>query len=394
MVAAILATASLIPTPLLLIRNTPLLLVLLLPATALLGLLYVISRRAQINFGLFDSLLLIFVCYLLIRNETSLALATFCGITLYLYYATFLLIHDKRNHEYLLSIIAGIALIISAYALVEFFFQQNIVFPEYFPRHPGGIYRVTATLYHPVVTGSFLLQAMPFSIALWLRGRLRPLRSLGELAWFLSIPAITLTFSKGSLFTACLIIAGIVLVMGFRKIKKWLIIAGLVSIILLSSGLYLLSIHGEEPTRQSISYDIRLSRWSDVIREFAEKPVAGVGFRHGSQAIIENYKELLTDQDISDLSFPVDNYYLYVLLEEGFIGLLLWLLLLLVILLNGIPAASVHSSEQPWILAAIISVVGFLLVSLTFDSLTWWPNLAMFWITTGILRGLSCRYID
>ncbi len=395
-VIAVIATASLIPTQLLLIRNTPLLLVLLLPVAALLGIPYLVSRREQFEFSLFDGLLLIFYGYLIIRNETSLALMTFVCFAFFLYYVTSLSTRSQRNLEYLLMAIVGISFLISCYALVEFIFQRNLIFPDFFPRHPTGVYRVTSTLSHPIVTGAFLLQTAPFSIALLLRGRLPVQRQFGGLATLLAAMAVLLTFSKGSWLTADFMITGMILIIGLKQKKKVLVIAGLSLIVLLSTGFYCYTVRSEELARSSMSYDIRASRWSDTIYEISNSPVTGVGFRRGSQTIFELYRESLLAQGISYVSFPVDNYYLDIFLEEGMIGLFLWASLLLLIVVKGVSTVVNRSSGRPWALAALLSIISLLLTSVTFDALNWWPVFMMFWVSAGILRGLSrsCREFD
>ena len=393
-VIAVIATASLIPTQLLLIRNTPLLLVLLLPVAALLGIPYLVSRRKQFEFSLFDGLLLIFYGYLIIRNDASLALVTFVCFAFFLYYVTSFSTRSQRNLEYLLLAITGISFLISCYAVVEFVFQRNLIFPEYFPRHPIGVYRVTSTLSHPVVTGAFLLQTAPFSIALFLRGRLPVQRRFGGLATLSAALAVLLTFSKGSWLTAGIMIIGIILFVGLKQGRKVLVAAGLSLIVLLSAGFYWYTFSGEQVTRSSLSYDIRVTRWSDAVQGISDNPVTGVGFRRGSQSIFELYRESLLAQGITHLSFPVDNYYLDIFLEEGIIGLLLWALIAVLLVAKGVSTAANRSSERPWALAALLSITSLLLTSVTFDALNWWPVFVMFWVSAGILSGLSGRKFD
>ena len=97
---------------------------------------------------------------------------------------------------------------------------------------------------------------------------------------------------------------------------------------------------------------------------------------------------------ITHLSFPVDNYYLDIFLEEGIIGLLLWALIAVLLVAKGVSTAANRSSERPWALAALLSITSLLLTSVTFDALNWWPVFVMFWVSAGILSGLSGRKFD
>lgn len=366
---------------------------------------YVSARRHDLKPGRVDILVLLVFIYLLARNiagPENLAAVKYVIYGGGIFYITAIL--TARGEKYLsiiVYVIAGLVMITSAYGLIEYGFQKNLVYWEYIvqaiPDPRVGLHRIGSTLAHPVSYGAFLIQGLPFMILVWIR-----LRNKAQRAWLqalamggtlLALMALFFTYSKGSWIVAVLLSLGLLMSIGAtigRKLAAPAIIIATILAIMLA--VFWQELQAETEARAENSFVIRLETWKAALEGFSEHPLTGVGIKQGKEEI----KQYLDPDIYQGLNYglPVDNYYLSLLLEGGIIGLVPWLLFLAFIILEGTKVVLIRGPGKAWALAALFSLIGICLNSATFESMHIWPNFILFWISAGIMHGLFWKLGD
>ncbi|MHB1270936.1 MAG: O-antigen ligase family protein [Thermoleophilia bacterium] len=375
-------------------------LTLLLPFMAVGSAFYIAARRKYLKPGIVDGLVLLVFVYLLARNISgpeNLATVKYFVYGAGLFYLTTIL---SARREALLSIlvyvIVGLVMLTAAYGLLEYGLQKNLVYYHYIvqavPDPRVGLHRIGSTLAHPVSYGAFLIQGLPFAFLLWSRSRAKALgawlQALAMAGTLLALLALFFTYSKGSWIVGVLLALGLLVAtrtsISRKMIVPALIIAGILAIML---AFFWQEVRVETEARAEESFVIRLETWQGALEGFSKHPLTGVGIKQGQEEL-----QKYLDPDIYkglSITLPVDNYYLNLLLEAGVIGLIIWLLFLVFIVLEGVKVARSRGPGQTWALAALISLLGLSLNSVTFESMLIWPNFVLFWISAGILHGLS-----
>ena len=376
-------------------RSFPL--TLLLPFAAVWGVVYIVARRKLIKPGVVDGLVIAFMAYIFLRNISGLesfVVFKFAVFGVFIFYASSLLTENsERLLRIVIYVILGLLLLTAVYGLVEYVFQKNFIYAKYISesvREPiVGLHRIGSTLAHPVSYGAFLIQALPFSVLVWLQSRGR-VRILAVAATIAGVLALFFTYSKGSWIVAVVVSLGALLLVRGRMSRKYLLPAIIVAALIISLvAIFWQQIVSETEIRSFESFDVRLSAWRAAIAGFADHPVIGVGYKQGSGELKKHisptlYEGLYPDQ-------PVDNNYLSQLLEAGIIGFALWILVLMFVILEGVGVARARSPGSPLALAALASIIGISLNMMTFESLQLWPNFVFFWLAAGILHGLAMR---
>lgn len=141
----------------------------------------------------------------------------------------------------------------------------------------------------------------------------------------------------------------------------------------------------EVSVRTNNSLTARSATWAAAARGIADNFWGGVGFRQ-SNLELHNYldpKRMRTSVNQA----PVDNAYLRFFMEQGVVGISLWIVLLGATIILGAKASRLNANHRFWGFAGLASVVGFAINSFTFDSYLHWPNIMFFWISAGIIRG-------
>lgn len=141
----------------------------------------------------------------------------------------------------------------------------------------------------------------------------------------------------------------------------------------------------EVSVRTNSSVIVRSATWAAAARGIADNFWGGVGF-HQSNVELHNYLDPKW-MGTSVNQNPVDNAYLSFFMEQGVVGISLWIVLLGATIILGVKASRFNANHRFWGFAALASVAGFAINSFTFDSFLWWPNIIFFWISAGIVRG-------
>lgn len=376
-------------------------LTLLFPFVAVGVLVYAYILRNELIPGLLDISVFLYGGYLLVRNingTSSLVLGKYIVFGLGLYYLTTLLASRREN---LLRVLTYTLLVLmtatALYGLLEYAVQDNFIYRDFIVdvvRDPTvGLHRIGSTIAHPVPYGAFLLQSLPFAILIWIMATDKWERAAGMAATLLAVLALFFTFSKGSWIVA-LILAGAALLFYRGGRSRSIILPALVilAVVAFTTVLSWQQVRFETETRAEGSVDVRLVGWKAAIDGIAEHPAVGVGLRQGEQEI---KKHIDPDwYELADRPLPVDNYYLSLVLEAGFVGLAIWVAMFSLMLMEGIKVVRNRNPGWQWALASLASIVGISLNAFTFEAMHIWSNYIVFWIAAGIIHGISWRQVS
>lgn len=374
-------------------------LTLLLPVMVAGSAFYIAARRECMKLGAVDGLVSLVFFYLLVRNITgpeNLAAIKYLVYGAGLFYLTTILsVRREAFLGILVYVIVGLVMLTAAYGLLEYGLQKNLVYYDYIvqaiPDPREGLHRIGSSLAHPVSYGAFLIQGLPFAFLVWARSRNRAQRSwlqaLAMAGTLLPLLALFFTYSKGSWIVGILLALGLLVATRASINRKMmvpaLIIAGIMAIML---AVFWQGLRTETEARAEGSFVIRWETWQGALEGFSKHPFAGVGIMQGQEEL-----QKYIDPDIYtglSITLPVDNYYLSLLLEGGVTGFILWLLFLVFIIREGVKVARTRGPGKLWALAALFSLLGLCLNSVTFESMLIWPNFVLFWVSAGILHGL------
>lgn len=357
------------------------------------AMVFVWRHRRQLGFYKTDGAVLLFFTYLLARNiwESPGSVSKYVIYGLAIYYLTAVLARDKRNRRSIFIYVSVLLAVTAIYGLFEFVAQNNPLF-NYpaghisFGQPPDASHRVGSFLTHPVVYGAFLVQALPFSIFLWIRGWNKRVAVFGMIASLLAVICLFLTQSKGSWISALLI--GIIAAVYFVRTRgKKSVSVALVLLLVAGLGVGIISSRDslENVIRLKSSVNVRARAWEAAVDGIRENWMFGVGYKQGNQEIIDQIPE-----DWRRLSGyntpPTDNNYLNVFLETGLAGGILWLTMMTLIIVGGFRLVRQNLDSRYMLVAAYLSLIGLFLNMVTFDAMLIPANRIMFWAAAGVLR--------
>lgn len=366
---------------------------LVMPGVAVFMAIYLLARYPQLRLKRVDLVLLMFSGYILVRNiyggnEVSTILSIVYGAGIYFMVA--LQAINIRHLQIIILVIVVLTIVISAYGVIEYALGQNPLFQDQLsqsiPEPPQGVHRAGSTLAHPVSFAAFLLQVMPFCglVAYLGKTKLQRLAGIGSL--LLAALALLLTFSKGSWIVAMLFAAaGSYLLIRRLGKRRALLIFAVMAIATIVVALYFRhEIYSETTWRTGHDVEMRLTLWDAAISGISDHFIFGVGFGHAKEALTG----YLTPYWLHFLPKPVvDNNYLHIFLEEGILGLALWLGFLLTLVAAAIRLIKESPIVRPLIACVLISILTISINGLTFEAMLIFPNSIMFWIAAGLLRG-------
>lgn len=374
-------------------------LTLFLPIMVAVMTLYILRRREYIHIDMVGGLVLLFFAYTLARNISGpeyLAAIKYFVYGIGLFYLTAILSTQK---EVLLNaivyVIAALVLLTAAYGMLEYGIQKNIVYFDYIiqtvPDPRIGLHRVGSTLAHPVAYGAFLIQGLPFFLIVWMKLRARVI-SLWSLALFnvavlLAVMALFFTYSKGSWIVAVLLVICLFLTLR-TSITRNMILPAIIVVVMLAImlGVFWDEVRTETEARAQSSIEFRWRTWQTTLDSFSDHPVTGVGIKQGKEDL-QKHEDQEIIQEVNNV-MPVDNHYLGLLLEAGIIGFTIWMIFLVLILREAIKVVRVPGPGRTLAMAALFSLLGLCLNSVTFESMLIWPNFVLFWIAAGMTHGL------
>lgn len=361
---------------------------------------YLYINRNELKPGKLDMLVLVYAGYLLARNiiePSNLVAMKYIVFGLGMYYLTATMTCRKEGLiRALVGTLVALMTLTSIYGLTEYAFQDNFIYHDYISeivRDPTvGLHRIGSTVAHPVPFGAFILQALPFSILVWIRSSNRLWKAACMGATLLATLALFFTYSKGSWIVAVICsIAALLFYRGGKSRKVILPALMILVLVVFTTVVFWEQVRFETETRAEGSVDVRLVGWRAAIDGIAENPVVGVGLRQGEQEI----KKYIDPEwyELAGRPLPVDNYYLSLILEAGFIGAAIWIAMLVMIIVEGYNVVKSRKMGWTWALAAMASIVSISMNAVTFEAMLIWSNFIVFWMTAGMIHGVSWRQV-
>lgn len=367
---------------------------LLLPVVLLNTSYYVFSRRKILNFMPMDFAVLFFMAYLLGRNffnPEGLVALKYAVYGIAIFYTTALLSRQRTTLSIMIYLAILLASITAISGLFEYALQDNFLHAGAIPQPPGEIHRLGSSLAHPVIYAAFLVQTIPFCILVLTKSKSYISLAFGVLTSVLTIEALFLTYTKGSLIVAIFLLIAtsvVFLIKGYYKL--FIPFVAILAFFIILSMIFSFETNSEISIRAPQSVSLRSGIWAGTIDAFQDNFIVGVGLRNGNSEIVK-----YIDNDWLRLSGiqrpPIDNYYLSLLLESGFIGFLLWMGIVGSLIWGSIKAYFLPSQDKGLIIAAFASLISISIVALTFDALLMWPHYVFFWFSAGIVRGAFIR---
>ncbi|MHB1326335.1 MAG: O-antigen ligase family protein [Thermoleophilia bacterium] len=361
----------------------------LTPIIAVGTLACVIAMRNSLKLLFLDLLIIAFMFFFLAKNilgpENAGALKfVVYGICLYCLAA--ITVQKRMVFQSLVLAIVLITSLCTVYGFIEYAAQDNFLFRTTANLHPAkAFHRIYSTLDSPAYFGAFLVQVLPFSLLLLSDSRKLWQRFVAITVFIWTFMSLFLTFSKGS-WIAAIFIGGAALVYLARgRINNLMPILGVVAMCLVVVVVFWPQASTEVSVRTNNSVTVRSATWAAAARGIADNFWGGVGF-HQNNVELHNYLDPQW-MGTSVNQNPVDNAYLSFFMEQGVVGISLWIVLLGATIMLGVKASRLNANHRFWAFAALASVAGFAINSFTFDSILVWPNIMFFWISAGIIRG-------
>jgi len=244
----------------------------------------------------------------------------------------------------------------------------------YFKAYLNGFIRPVSSQWHPKVLASYLVYSLPFNILLFKTGSLA-FRRLAVAGIVLNVVVAILTFSR----SAFLSIIVMIIFYLFMQRNLVLIRVFLMSLLVFS---FVSSIFPSPLNSFSIDYMVsspatsivsinNFMRHFKVLEIIKKSPLLGIGFGNSDMVI--------------------DNTYLRILAETGFIGFLGFLIFILYLLngawkkLKGLE----HGLQKRWFLATILMSFIGLLIDISGYDFIYWPNPYLYFsILAGLISAL------
>ncbi len=235
-----------------------------------------------------------------------------------LYLASFTLIENKKDLDTLIKVIIASAIVPGLFAFYQYFTGTGMTLPL------EGIYnRIFGTFSHPNLFAYYLI--LPISLSVYLfwkeKNDIANLLFASFLPFFLIL--LLFTYTRGAWLAFIIII----LFLGIFKSKKLLILMFL-GLLLVYFGISSVRERVDNLTNsQYTSVNWRMDLWKDAVKYAEEKPIAGYGTGTATELI-------LAKRGTRFGSTATHNDYLKVGLENGLLGLLAYLGIIISMLVN------------------------------------------------------------
>lgn len=375
---------------------------------------YIFLNLKQLRLRLIDAAVLSSTIFVTVRglaanhnnaNLLGLTLAL-AGYILIVYYGAAILGQDLIAIRRFLFLIASVAVVVAAYALIEFFLNKNVLFQSLIIQkvpisNLGHIFhRSGSTLGQPDALGTFLVQALPFMMMFFVCDR----HGMRALAWGAGIVVVALaifvSYAKGSWATVALLAVIVCSWLAWKKPRLpnkalgFLAVAvaiSLAALLLIANLNVRYNILSSGRTYESVN--MRWISWERAPEVFFDNYLLGTGIWRGPDAISQiavtsgkndNETNYLKSHNIS-----IDNLFLSTLVEEGIVGSLL--IGLMFFLLGQEAWRLLRLPEQRAFLAIpiVFSMSVVIINGMTYNTLLTWPIMVVFWFDAGLLRSFD-----
>lgn len=365
--------------------------------------LYAFTRRRELTIRTLDIFFVAFLVYIFMRealsasqeNGGALLTLAYAAYAFLLYYGMAVVGQGKNALRVIITLLIYLVIVISAYALLEFFLNNDFLFgdlvQEKIPDPGRGYFRAGSSLGHPVVMGLFLVQAMPFLLYKYALVRPGGKKYMWVGIIVMAFLALEMSMTKGAWISGGILgVIAIVWLWRKKSARKPMIVV-LVAISLALTVLTfcyrdMLEAGVTSETRSKESVVPRLYIWKRVPAGIAENPVFGAGMWQG---VSQLYALQPVDPWITKPPIAIDNQYMTLIVEQGVTGLLLAMAVFFTIGRQAWKLMRARSSHATWAALIAASLCAVLINAMTFDSLMNWPNMVVFWLLAGALRALT-----
>jgi O-antigen ligase len=291
----------------------------------------------------------------------------------------------------LLKTVLGLGMLLSLLGLMSFFIRSDLFYDHFYKIFAQSYYqvpiqRISASLIHPTVLGSFLLFPLSVALSYLMVEKRKARKGFGAAGLLVILPAIFLTFSRGCWLCAALVILLFVRHRGWKSLlAAALLMLTLLALTLFSSG------HTRDAlgNRLSVMREEARHRVSGLLtagRIGLSNPFFGVGpgsfLKHES-----SYRVVHVEKDQVTWKTP-DNMYLRLFAETGLPGLVLFLCFLLTALKKTAGSGPEAGPGEKAAAAALRAAgLGFAVNLLFYDGLYWFPPMLLFFLFLGTASG-------
>lgn len=386
------------------VATTPTRLVILLTAAV-----FVLTRQPQDHLarrqpvpGVFVVAVAAYVVVVFLRLATQrgpAVVSDFTFLTFEPFLPAFLAAAAARTRRDLVTLATSLVVVVtvaSALACVESLVGHQLFAGRFFFNPPmrAGRLRARSVFPHPIVLGVAIMLVMPLAVACVSTTASATRRFLFVGAIAVMASALLLSFSRGPWIAVVLtLLVMAVMMKGHRR--AWLGVA----VVLIGQALMTLPLGDDVVpllrsglpfgTRDAkdLSVENRLVLWDEILDYASDHPF-GIGPGRAREvqiiAYVDGYPRKVTES--------VDSAYLLLLLEVGFPGLALFVIVLLVLCAATVRTARQHRLDPhlgPFAAALVAGQIGMLFVSFTVATLTTWYQLAVpFWLLAGLALAL------
>lgn len=372
------------------ITVTPL--VVMLPLVAATFAWFLLYRYRELDLRLFDLFFLLMLAYTAVRvipaAESKIELRQAIEYFVFgavAYYGAGLLFRRQEYARHFLRLITVSLLAVSVYEIFTYILQSDPVYGPLLPQKNEEFFRGGSTFAQPVHLGAFLLLAAPLAVWEAVAEQGRRMRLVARLAIAMAVMAAMFSFTK-SLWILGALEAAVILYYLRRSVNRKVIYLALAAVMLTLSFLAVrgdLSFHLFERRE---SFWMREWQWGRAVDISKENPVFGVGLFRG---IVEINKGA---NDPTGRVYPVDNYYLTVLLEQGLVGVILYGAALIALMIaNVLFFLRAPPGRRLMPLMLTLSLAALLADAFIFDALIVWSHFILFWTVAGLARAAASR---
>lgn len=382
-------------------RASPLSMLFIIAAPAVLLNAWV--NRHFLTMRILDVMLLAMTTFFTVRGLLATDEANLAGLTLavaayslLLYYGTAVAGNSSLMRKGLFITLSCLAVIVSAYALIEYFLSENIIFGEIIresvpiPRW-RTFHRSGSTLGHPAALGIFLIQVAPFLVYFFGKARSWSAKIVLIAALVLLTLALETTFTKGSWGTAIILAVPAALWCFWRYKSARKPIVALLTATLLSVAVFTIFYSDDvssgvfSKSRKVESFVTRDYMWSRTPTVFLAHPLFGVGMWQGGDevAAIDPIEEWGETGPTS-----IDNQYLVTLVEQGLVGFMLLGGVMVLIARQAWTMIRAGGEQAQLVVPLAFSMSAVLINGMTANTLLIWPAMVLFWASAGLLRAM------
>ncbi len=249
----------------------------------------------------------------------------------------------------------------------------------------GSLYRMESTLGSTLGLATILVLAQPLALALFLTARSARWRVFWGLGSMLVLVTVVMTFTRTALVGVFL---SLWLFLKDRH-RKVLVVSGLV-VVLLATALSRSGDQRFDPGGAVYQAGRELERQGELLSRFTTaRLVIGVGARSLPSYLKAQRKQKGRDDGSALPKF--NNMYLTLLVENGFVGLFLFLTIVWLSLKKMLQASNEAKDQfaSKLVRATYSGVAGFLVLLLAFDGLKILALEVLFWASLGYGLGLA-----